>query len=516
MLFPWDLDGHGLPRFVEELKNAENDREATEIWEEFYLHPLAARSRGKHKTRIPPDWRDPCPYRTAFQRDEARIIHSVAFRRLMQKTQAFISPEPDYFRTRLTHTLEVFQISKTIARALRLNEDLVGAIALGHDLGHTPFGHEGELALQEILGQAQPEEPLTGRKAEIAEKAKAAKIVFDHHVQSWLIITATEGILADPLNLTEPAAYGILRHSRGRDRKKGEPDETLEEQVVKWADDIAWINHDINDAIEAGIFSYSEIGLESLERWDRTARERIDRMLRDVINSSADRLRHSPEKPIVDGQRMIGGSSDLEKELKRLQRVIADKLWKNVEVERRNKQARMYIQDLFEYFVDHPDKLPEQTQRRLKDAAGGSQDEVLIRALKDHISGVTDKYALDKYREHLGPATPFRCGEAGVEEFKCYWQVDDGSPEAEEVGDFITLNFGLAEGASIETKQNVYDVYFLRQEDRREPQRFETKKWMGKVEIVEPAAHSCRAKVIEIKDGARVKPGDVLLRHEPE
>jgi len=517
MLLPWNLDDSSLAEFAENLKKAKAHREATEIWEELYLHPLASKSRGKHNTRIPKDRRDPCPYRTAFQRDSARIIHSVAFRRLMQKTQAFISPEPDYFRTRLTHTLEVFQFSRTIARALRLNEDLTDAIALGHDFGHTPFGHEGERALKEILGNVEPEDPLTGMKAKIAAMAKKANIRFDHHLQSWLIITDEQDIYTtEAFNLTQSAAYGILRHGRDRDPEPGEPDETLEEQVVKWADDIAWINHDINDAMAAGIFSYSELGKECLEQWGGTIWKRHDSMLRDVIDASARRLRDFPEKTVVDGQRMVAGSSDLEKELDRLKDIILQKVWTNIEVERRNRQARMYIHDLFEHFFLHSDELPEKTRRRVKETPG-PRDEVLIRVLKDHISGMTDKYALDKYREHLGPATPFRCGEAGILEHKCYWQVAKGSQKPKKVGDLVTLNFGLAQGASAETEQE-YDIYFLDEEYRKQNDldKFDRNVWLARVKIVQVHAHSCEARVTELGKGARVEPGDVLLRHEPE
>src|SRR5579862_6734203 len=255
-------------------------RERQEQWELEALAPWAAKaalSRGRERAE-PPD-----PVRTAFQRDRDRILHSKAFRRLKHKTQVFIDPEEDHFRTRLTHTLEVAQIARTIARALRLNEDLTEAVALAHDLGHPPFGHAGEEALDAVLREHVPE------------------MAFRHVEQSLRAVERLEQHGEGPgLNLTWEVRDGIAHHSKGRaDLTSADAvlASTLEGKVVRIADRVAYINHDIDDAVRAGILSPADLPAECVERLGATHSERISAMVIDIVEHSTDRddVEMSPE-----------------------------------------------------------------------------------------------------------------------------------------------------------------------------------------------------------------------------
>ncbi|MEG0616478.1 MAG: deoxyguanosinetriphosphate triphosphohydrolase, partial [Oscillospiraceae bacterium] len=237
-----------------------NVRERTEQIERETLSPYAALScntRGRAREE------EPCPMRAAFQRDRDRIIHSKSFRRLKQKTQVFLSPEGDHYRTRLTHTLEVAQIARTIARALRLNEDLTEAIALGHDLGHTPFGHAGERALNELVQGG-----------------------FKHYEQSVRVATVLERE-GEGLNLTYEVLDGIRCHT------KGDWAYTCEGKIVRYADHIAYMNHDIEDAISAGVLKQSDLPIKIIDVLGNTKSERITTLITDMVESSKEEIRFS-------------------------------------------------------------------------------------------------------------------------------------------------------------------------------------------------------------------------------
>ena len=293
--------------------------------------------------------------RTSFMRDRDRIIHSKSFRRLMHKTQCFLSPEGDHYRTRLTHTLEVSQIARTIARALRLNEDLTEAIALGHDLGHTPFGHAGERELDKLCPDG-----------------------FRHNEQSLRVVDLIEreGL---GLNLTYEVRDGILCHT-------GESDaDTPEGQIIKLADRIAYINHDIDDAIRSRVISLDDIPKSSLELFGYSHRERIDNMVKDVIFNSRDKDE-------------IFQSVVFKDELNQLRKYMFAHVYKSGKVKKQEDLAKVevVISSLYEYFLKHPKKLPEDLRQIAK------QDGV-NEAVKDYIAGMTDRYALTLYTDLFVP-----------------------------------------------------------------------------------------------------------------
>jgi len=262
-----------------------------------------------------------CDVRTEFQRDRDRIIHSKSFRRLKHKTQVFISPEGDHYRTRLTHALEVAQIARTIARALRLNEDLTEAIALGHDLGHTPFGHAGEDILNKIT--------TTG---------------FSHNVQSLRVVDFLEG--EDGLNLTFEVRDGILNHVWGRIPA------TLEGRVVQFADRIAYINHDIDDAIRAGILKEDDLPKDCLKILGFSKRERINTLIRDIIKNSMDK----PE---------ISMSEDVFYAMQTLRSFMFENVYIGSEAKKDESKAKYIIQALYEYFMSNCDVLPDDVKKNI-------------------------------------------------------------------------------------------------------------------------------------------------------
>ena len=296
--------------------------------------------------------------RGEFQRDRDRIIHSKAFRRLMGKTQVFLAPEPDHYRTRLTHTMEVTQIARTITRALRLNEDLTEAIALGHDLGHTPFGHAGERVLQKCYDRS-----------------------FRHYRQSLRVVD-----LLEPLNLTEEARDGILCHTNGVAY-------TLEGRIVRLADRIAYINHDIDDACRAGILRSEDIPQELSKLLGKTHGERIDRMVRSVVCASA---------PIIADAEQNGGSGDIKMEpeiweaTERLHDFLFERVYRNPDAKGEEGRASDMLEMLYAHYIDHPDELPAE-YRGIVESEGTS------RAVADHISGMTDRFAINTFKELFIP-----------------------------------------------------------------------------------------------------------------
>lgn len=305
-------------------------------------------------TRDTPE--DPCPLRTAFQRDRDRIIHTKAFRRLKHKTQVFISPEGDHYRTRLTHTLEVSAIGRTVARAMGLNEDLVEAITMGHDLGHAPFGHAGEHALDDLLRDEHDRR-------------------FHHNEQSVRVVEVLERD-GRGLNLTAEVRDGI-RHHTGSDMPA-----TLEGQIVRLVDRIAYVNHDIDDAIRAGIITEGDLPVDEIAILGSTTSERITTLVTDIITATGDGT-------------VIVQSDEVGEAFRSLRAYMFREVYLGSPASDESARARSVVTALFRTYLDDPSLLPP----------GGDADPV-TRAT-DFVSGMTDRYALRAYREmfipHEGP-----------------------------------------------------------------------------------------------------------------
>ena len=297
-----------------------------------------------------------CINRTEFQRDRDRIIHSQAFRRLMNKTQVFLAPVGDHYRTRLTHTLEVTQIARIIARALRLNEDLTEAAALGHDLGHTPFGHAGEDALRQCFS---PD--------------------FAHSEQSIRVVERLENN-GKGLNLTVEVRDGILNHTGG-DRAS-----TLEGYLVKFADRIAYINHDIDDAIRAGILNKEDIPASLTAVLGESHGERINTMVQSILTAS-------------ENSAVISMTADVQSATNDLRAFLFERVYLNPRAKAEETKAKDVVCTLFDFFVGHPDKLPDRYRTRI----GTAEGETVERSVADFISGMTDRYAIEAYQERFVP-----------------------------------------------------------------------------------------------------------------
>ncbi len=328
-------------------------REELERLEHKRLNPLAAfadRSKGR------PRYEEPRPedVRTCYQRDIDRIVHSKAFRRLMHKTQVFLRPEGDHYRTRMTHTLEVARIASTITRALGLNEDLAEAIAMGHDLGHTPFGHAGEWALTECWGQP-----------------------FNHNEQSLRVVDVLEKD-GQGLNLTHEVRLGILGHTGAYHP------ETLEGQIVRRSDQIAYINHDIDDAIRAGILTEYDIPRDISRLLGVGHSVRINTLVCDIIQTSTE-------------AGVVQMTPEVEKAMKDLRSFMFERVYRNPIAKGQESKARAMLQRLYEYYIKNPQALPEDFQPQLS-------FEGLGRTVCDYIAGMTDNYAVDKYTEIFIPS----------------------------------------------------------------------------------------------------------------
>jgi dGTPase len=310
-------------------------------WEEAHLSPLAARSYPAERVQEEPD----CGLRTPFQRDRDRIVHSKAFRRLKHKTQVFVAPEGDHYRTRLTHTLEATQISRTVARALRLNEDLSEAIGLGHDVGHPPFGHIGEGVL-DACGRER-----FGRG-------------FRHNEHSLRVV--------ESLNLTAAVRDGILRHSSGA----GEP-ATLEGKIVRLVDRIAYINHDIDDAVRAGVLAVEELPAEEIAVLGDTGSRRIDTLVHDLVEHS------ERAGDIVQGAE-VGGA------MLRLRTFMFDHVYLGPAARAEHAKIERVLRGLFDWYCSHPEELPE--------SGAGEADRVI-----DYLAGMTDRYAIRAWSERFVP-----------------------------------------------------------------------------------------------------------------
>lgn len=339
-------------------------RQERERLETETLAPYATRSaesRGRERAE------DPCPIRTIFQRDRDRIIHSKAFRRLSHKTQVFIAPEADHFRNRLTHTLEVAQIARTIARALRLNEDLTEAIALGHDLGHTPFGHAGEGALEKAYRRFDP----------------SAR--FHHAEQSVRVVEVLEKD-GRGLNLTWEVRNGIGTHSKGmEDLPKGADvgPETLEGWVVVYADRIAYVNHDIDDALRAGLLTPDSLPSDCVALLGDTHAQRIAAMVTDVVSHS-------------QGKAKVVMGSDILTATNRLKDFLFDRVYQG-SANAQAKRVEHVIDTLFQHYMARPDEVPG----GIEAAADGGKH--LARAVCDYLAGMTDRFASQQFREHFLP-----------------------------------------------------------------------------------------------------------------
>lgn len=322
-------------------------RERIEQTEHQILCPYACfadESRGRAREEAP------CPYRTCFQRDRDRIIHSKAFRRLSHKTQVFISPEGDHYRARLTHTLEVSQIARTVARALCLNEDLTEAIALGHDLGHTPFGHAGERALAEVC-----------------------PFGFRHNEQSLRMVD-----LLEDLNLTYEVRDGIVCHTGA---KKAD---TPEGRIIHYADRIAYINHDIDDAIRAGLIRNADIPQYLRRRLGDSHGKRIDTMVTAMIEYG---MAHQE----------IGMDEQVHDDMMELRQFMFDHVYHGTEAQREESRAKKMLRGLYEYFVAHPDELPGDYFVLM------TQGEPLERVVCDYIACMTDRYSISVYKKLFIP-----------------------------------------------------------------------------------------------------------------
>lgn len=304
----------------------------------------AAQSEGRDKPT------NECPLRTAYQRDKDKILHCKAFRRLMHKTQVFISPEGDHYRTRLTHTLEVSQVARTIARALRLNEDLTEAIALGHDLGHTPFGHCGEKALNEI-----------------------SPINFRHSSQSVRVVERIENS-GEGLNLTKEVRNGIACHTDGDAY-------TLEGRVVKFADKIAYLNHDIEDALRAGILTSSDIPWDITYKLGRDKSERITTLISSIVE-------HSNEDIIMDTETL--------RAYIQLRNFMFEAVYTNPTAKHEEGKSMTVVKKLYEYYCNNQDKLP-------KDFLDILEQEGKDRAVCDYISGMSDRFAVKTFQNLFIP-----------------------------------------------------------------------------------------------------------------
>ncbi len=343
-------------------------REEIEAWEREYLSPcacLSSDSRGRVT------YEKPCPIRTEFQRDRDRIVYSNAFKRLKHKTQVFLSPLGDHYRTRLTHTLEVSTIARTMARALRLNEDLAEAIALGHDLGHTPFGHGGEVVLKEIYSET-----------------------FSHREQSVRVVDVLEN-QGRGLNLTFEVRDGILKHSKGYGAVvPEEPNEmpaTVEGRVVRFADIMAYLNHDLDDAIRSGVIHLKQVPKQCADVLGRSHSERIRTMINDLVMSTR----------IEDGDMHLAVSQSVSEAMGLLRQFLYDNVYRSEQVHGEFVKVKKILSELYYYLLENPEALEKELRKMEMGALppGTTQE----RTVCDFAASITDRYALNLYEEIFFP-----------------------------------------------------------------------------------------------------------------
>ncbi len=324
-----------------------NIRENMEQRELELLSPYASHS-GNSRGRERPE--EECDVRTVYQRDRDRILHCKAFRRLKDKTQVFLAPQGAHYRNRLTHTLEVSQIARTIAKALRLNEDLVEAIALGHDLGHTPFGHAGERALDEVNPEG-----------------------FAHYRQSIRVVQVLEKN-GNGLNLTWEVLDGILNHGTSASPS------TLEGKVVRLSDKMAYIHHDMDDAQRAGLISEDDIPITLRMLLGYTTRERLNTLVHDIIENSM-------------GKDEISMSSEIQEGMMDLRSMMFRNVYQNSIAKKEENKAIKMLTELYEYYIDHPEAMSREYTELIRKGEKTSQ------AVCDYLSGMTDQYSMEKFRE---------------------------------------------------------------------------------------------------------------------
>ena len=330
-------------------------REMLEAEEASRLSPYAALSKN---TAGRDRYEEKCDIRPEYQRDRDKILHCKAFRRMKHKTQVFLAPEGDHYRTRLTHTLEVAQIARTISKALSLNEDLTEAIALGHDLGHTPFGHSGEAVLDRLC-------------------RALGKDGFEHSEQSVRIVEVLEKD-GRGLNLTKEVRDGILNH-----QTSGHP-KTLEGQVVRLSDKIAYLNHDVDDAIRGGLLTEADIPKEYTDVLGNNVHDRLNSLIHDVIRNSL-------------GKDHIEMSADYEKAMLGLRAWMFRHVYIGGKAKEEEGKAKKMIELLFQYYMEHPEAMPEEFREMLQN---GTE---CYRVVCDYISGMTDNYAIEKFEELFVP-----------------------------------------------------------------------------------------------------------------
>ncbi len=322
-------------------------RESLELREKEYLSPYASlsmNSQGRQKPEVE------CDIRPAFQRDRDKILHCKAFRRLKDKTQVFLSPEGDHYRTRLTHTLEVSQNARTIAKALKLNEDLVEAIALGHDLGHTPFGHAGERALDRV-----------------------SPLGFEHNRQSVRIVERLER-KGQGLNLTFEVRDGILNH-----QTEGMP-HTLEGKVVRLSDKISYIHHDMDDAVRAGILTEDDVPKEIRDVIGSTPSERLDHFVHDIVTNSMGRNDICMSEPIGNA-------------MQAMRQFMTERVYRNPVAKSEEGKAEALMETLYEYFMKHVDEMPEEFIHLLSE--GEHREQIVC----DYVGSMTDRFAVALYED---------------------------------------------------------------------------------------------------------------------
>ena len=344
-------------------------REEFERRERSFMSPygcMSAKSKGRNVPEAP------CPIRTVFQVDKDRIVYSNAFRRLKHKTQVFLSPLGDQYRTRLTHTLEVAQIARNVSRAMHMNEDLAEAIALGHDLGHTPFGHGGETALKEIYTAD-----------------------FSHTDQSLRVVETLENH-GDGLNLTWEVRDGILKHSKGFGKIiPDNPEElaaTIEGQIVRIADIIAYLNHDLDDAIRSGVISSSQVPASCTRVLGRTHSARVTTMIKDLVFSSQ----------VVEDTFRLSMSESVFEAMSELRGFLYDNVYRSERVHREFVKAKKILSELYGYFMNNGRGF-EQELHNMEMEATLSNSETKERKVCDMIASMTDRYALDLYAKLFFP-----------------------------------------------------------------------------------------------------------------
>ncbi len=376
-------------------------REQIEETEERILAPYAAKS-GSSRGRVYPE--EEHPYRTVFQRDRDRIVHSAAFRRLEYKTQVFVNHEGDYYRTRLTHTMEMSQIGRSIGRALRLNEDLIEAVALAHDLGHTPFGHSGEEALDSLMKEHGG---------------------FEHNRQSLRVVDKLEKRYPDfpGLNLSYEVRESLLKHSTPYDHPSFSafnPEEAplLEAQVVDVADSIAYDTHDLDDGLTAGILTEEQLrevdlwceayekmrarygDIQGKERIYQTVRMLINIMVTDLIETTVQEIASRGISSLEDvrskGHNVVVFSKEMQHKKEQLEEFLFKNMYRHYRVARMARKARRFIEEMFNEYLREPDQLPPEYQK-------WAEEEGLHRSICDYIAGMTDRFAQDEYKRLFHP-----------------------------------------------------------------------------------------------------------------